>query len=190
MSNCEQRHGCSGVTLLLTQPAGALRSISGRANIALGTHFGFANAGPRQCIYGRLSRLPTALPALQCLTTVRHVKGGYRLQTPHHVSVDTFVADKARFLMTACVEYGDKHMHCSQCGTRIKWEPAFISAHRMAAHCIGTGTIIPVDIPYCPQCEEKPYWRGCFHVRDGPNEAVQLLDRSGVRIAIQATSSS
>lgn len=190
MSNCEQRHGCSGVTLLLTQPAGALRSISGRANIVLGTHFGFANAGPRQCIYGRLSRLPTALPALQCLTTVRHVKGGYRLQTPHHVSVDTFVADKARFLMTACVEYGDKHMHCSQCGTRIKWEPAFISAHRMAEHCIGTGAIIPVDIPYCPQCEEKPYWRGCFHVRDGQNEAARLLDRSGVRIAIQPTSSS
>jgi hypothetical protein len=118
------------------------------------------------------------------------VKGEYRLRTPHQVSVDTFVADKALFLMTTCVEYGDKHMHCSQCGTRIKWEPAFISAHRMAEHCIGTGIIIPVDIPYCPQCEEKPYWRGCFHVRDGQNAAAQLLDCSGVRIAIQAISSS
>jgi hypothetical protein len=118
------------------------------------------------------------------------VKGEYRLQTPHHVSVDTFVADKALFLMTASVEYGDKHMHCSQCGTRIKWEAVFISAHRMAEHCIGTGTIVPVDIPYCPLCEEKPYWRGCFHVRDGQHAAAQLLGCSGVRIAIPATSSS
>ena len=102
------------------------------------------------------------------------MKGEYRLQTPHHVSVDTFVADKAMFLMNACLEYGDKHIHCSQCGALIKWEAASISAHRMAEHCMGTGIIVQVDIPYCPQCEEIPYVRGCFHVRDGQNVAAQL----------------
>jgi hypothetical protein len=102
------------------------------------------------------------------------VKGECRLQTPHHVSVDNFVADKALFLMTSCLDYGDKQLHCSQCGTRIKWEAAFISAHRMAEDCIGTGTIVQVDIPYCPQCEEIPYVRGCFHVRDGQDVAAQL----------------
>jgi hypothetical protein len=96
------------------------------------------------------------------------------LQTPHHVSVDDFVADKALFLMTACLECGDNQMRCNQCGTRIKWEVAFISAHRMTAECVGTGTIVQVDIPYCPQCEEIPYMRGCFHVRDGQNVAAQL----------------
>jgi len=190
MSNCEQRHGGSGVTLLLTWPVGALRSISGRANIAPRCTFWVRQCRASAVHLWPTKSLPTALPAWQSLTTVRHVKGEYRLQTPHHVSVDTFVADKALFLMIACVEYGDKHMHCSQCGTRIKWEAAFISAHRMAEHCIGTGTIIPVDIPYCPQCEEKPYWRGCLHVRDGQNEAAQLIDCSGGRIAMQATRSS
>jgi hypothetical protein len=105
------------------------------------------------------------------------VKGECRLQTPHHVSVDNFVADKALFLMTSCLEYGDKQLHCSQCGMRIKWEAAFISAHRMAEDCVGTGTIVQVDIPYCPQCEEIPYVRGCFHVRDGQDVAAQLAAR-------------
>jgi hypothetical protein len=95
------------------------------------------------------------------------------LQTPHHVSVDTFAADKTLFLMTACFDYGDNQAH-SQCGTRIKWEAAFISAHRMAEDCVGTGTIVQVDIPYCPQCEEIPYVRGCFHVRDEQDVAAQL----------------
>jgi hypothetical protein len=96
------------------------------------------------------------------------------LQTPHHVSVDTFVADKALFLMTACVDYGDTQLRCSQCGTRIKWEVVFISAHRIAQDCVGTGTIVQVDIPYCPQCEETPYVRGCVHVREGLDVAAQL----------------
>jgi len=96
------------------------------------------------------------------------------MQTPHHVSVDNFVADKALFLMTACFDYGDNQAHCSQCGMRIKWEEAFISAHRMAEQCLGTGTIVQVDIPYCPQCEETPYVRGCFHVREGQDVAAQL----------------
>ena len=96
------------------------------------------------------------------------------MQTPHHVSVDRFIASKALFLMTACFGYGDKQPHCSQCGACIKWEVAFISAHRIAEECVGTGTIVKVDIPYCPGCEEKPYVRGCFHVRDGQNVAAQL----------------
>jgi hypothetical protein len=102
------------------------------------------------------------------------VEGEYKLQTPHHVSVDNFIADKALFLMSACLENWDKHMHCAQCGTRIKWEPAFISAHRVDEECVATGTIVQVDIPYCPRCEETPYVRGCFHVRDGQNVAAQL----------------
>jgi hypothetical protein len=102
------------------------------------------------------------------------VKGECRLQTPHHVSVDNFVADKALFLMTSCLDYGDKQLHCSRCGMRIKWEPAFVSAHRMAGDCVGTGIIVQVDIPYCPQCEEIPYVRGCVHVRDGQDVAAQL----------------
>jgi hypothetical protein len=84
------------------------------------------------------------------------------------------MADKALFLMSACLESEDKHMHCAQCGTRIKWAAAFISAHRMAERCLGTGIIVQVDIPYCPQCEETPYVRGCFHVRDGQDVAAQL----------------
>jgi hypothetical protein len=102
------------------------------------------------------------------------VKGECTLQTPQHASVDKFVADKALFLMTACLEDRDKHLHCAQCGTRIKWEAAFVSAHRMTEDCVGTGTIVQVDIPYCPQCEETPYVRGCFHVREGQDVAAQL----------------
>jgi hypothetical protein len=96
------------------------------------------------------------------------------LQTPHHVSVEMFVADKAFFLLTACLDYVNKPLHCSQCGTRIKSVTAFISAHRLAEECVGTGTIVQVDIPYCPQCEETPYMRGCLHVRDGHDVAAQL----------------
>jgi hypothetical protein len=96
------------------------------------------------------------------------------VQTPHHVSVDNFVADRALFMMSACLDYGANQLHCSQCGTRIKWEAVFISAHRMAVDCVGTGTIVQVDIPYCPRCEETPYLRGCVHVCDGQDLAAQL----------------
>jgi hypothetical protein len=47
-------------------------------------------------------------------------------------------------------------MNCVQCGTRIKWEVASISTHCLTELCIGTGKTTPVDIPYCPQCEELP----------------------------------
>jgi len=102
------------------------------------------------------------------------LKGEGRLQAPHHVGVDTFLADKALFLATACLDYGDNQLHCALCWTSIKWEAAFISAHRIAEQCVGTGIIVQVDIPYCPQCEETPYVRGCFHVREGQNVAAQL----------------
>jgi hypothetical protein len=55
-----------------------------------------------------------------------------------------------------------------------KWEVAFISTQCLTELCIGTGKITPVDVPYCPQCEEIPYERGCFYVRDGQNVAAQL----------------
>jgi hypothetical protein len=85
------------------------------------------------------------------------------------------MADKALFLITACCENEDKQLHCAQCGTRTRWEEAFISVHRVAEHCVGTGTIVQVDIPYCPQCEEIPYLRGCFHVRDEQDVVAALL---------------
>jgi hypothetical protein len=75
------------------------------------------------------------------VTKVRTFKGECGLQTPHHVSVDTFVADKALFLLTACLDYANKQLHCSQFGMRIKWEAAFISTHRVAEECVGTGKI-------------------------------------------------
>ena len=96
------------------------------------------------------------------------------MQTPHHVSVDAFVAEKGFFLTTACLECGGESLKCAGCGTRIKWEVAFISTHRIAESCIGTGKISQVEIPYCHQCEEIPYLRGCFHVRDGQDVAAQL----------------
>ena len=74
------------------------------------------------------------------------LKGECRLQTPHHVSVDNFVAGKSLVLLTACLDYGDKQLQCALCGTRINWEVAFIAAHRVAEECVGTGTIVQVDI--------------------------------------------
>ena len=75
---------------------------------------------------------------------------------------------------TACLDYGNHQLFCSRCGAYIRWNIAFISAHRMTEDCVGTGIIVQVDIPYCPRCEEKPYLRGCFHVRDGQDVAAQL----------------
>jgi len=106
---------------------------------------------------------------------VAWLKSSFVMHTPHHVSVEAFAADEALFLATACLEYPDKNMNCAGCGTRIKWEHAFISVHRLTENCVGTGKITPVDIPYCPQCEERPYELGCFHVRDGLNVTAQLM---------------
>lgn len=78
------------------------------------------------------------------------------MQTPHHVSFDNFVAQKALFLATARLEGEAKNLNCARCGMHIKWEVAFISTHCADQQCIGTGKISQVDIPYCPQCEEKP----------------------------------
>ena len=44
--------------------------------------------------------------------------------------------------------------------------------HCLRELCVGTGAITPVDVPYCPQCEETPYEWGCFHVRQGQNVAA------------------
>lgn len=68
-------------------------------------------------------------------------------------------------------------MHCAQCGTRIKWAAAFISAHRMAERCLGTGTIVQVDIPYCPQCEETPL---CERVLPCPRRAGRSVTTGGL----------
>jgi hypothetical protein len=98
---------------------------------------------------------------------------------------------EALFLATSCFEYPDKKMNCALCGTRITWEVAFISTHCVTKLCIGTGTITPVDIPYCPQCEEIPYERGCFHVTKGQSVAAQLSEfnliiRSGIKLPLKA----
>jgi hypothetical protein len=113
------------------------------------------------------------------------------MHTPHHISVESFAAEQALFLATACLEYPDKKMNCAQCGTRIKWHVAFISTHALTELCIGTGTITPVDIPYCPQCEEIPFERGCFHVTKGQSVAAQLAKfsltiRSGTKLSLKA----
>jgi hypothetical protein len=115
----------------------------------------------------------------------------FAMHTPHHISVENFAAEEALFLATACLEYPDKVMSCAQCGTQIKWEMAFISTHCQTELCIGTGAITPVDIPYCPQCEEIPYERGCFHVTNGQSVAAQLAEsnliiRRGIKQPIKA----
>jgi hypothetical protein len=82
-------------------------------------------------------------------------------------------------------------MDCAQCGTRIKWEVAFVSTYCQIEVCIGAGQITPVDIPYCPQCDEIPYERGCFHVREGQSVAAQLAEvdltiRSVIKLALKS----
>jgi hypothetical protein len=98
------------------------------------------------------------------------------VRTPHHVSVDNFVAERALFLATACLEFGDKPMNCAHCGTAIKWELAFVSAHGLADLCGGTRGTVRVDIPYCPRCEQTPCATGCFYIRDGQDVASQLAN--------------
>jgi hypothetical protein len=112
------------------------------------------------------------------------------MQTPHHATVESFVAEEDFFVTTACLEYPDKKMNCAQCGTRVKWEVAFISTHRLTELCMGTGTITPVDIPPCPQCEEARYERGCFHVTKGQSVGAQLgefnqIVRSGIKLPLK-----
>jgi hypothetical protein len=98
------------------------------------------------------------------------------VQTTYHVSVDNFVAERALFLVTACFEFGDKPMNCAHCGTAIKWELAFVSAHGLADLCGGTGGTVRVDIPYCPRCEKTPYATGCFYIRDGQDAPSRLAN--------------
>ena len=133
----------------------------------------------------------TSTPHSRLCRKVTRLVNGFFMHTPHHISVESFAVEEALFLATACLEYPDKIMNCAQCGTRIKWEMAFISTHRLPELCIGTGTITPVDIPYCPQCEEIPYGRGCFHVTKGQSVAAQLgefnlIIRKGIKQPIKA----
>jgi hypothetical protein len=118
---------------------------------------------------------PFAPHVLQICRGLRGYTLGAGMQTPHHVSVDHFVAEKALFLLAACLEVGDKDLTCARCGTQIKWEVASISTHCTAYQCLGIGIICQVDIPYCPECEEPPYVKGCFHVPEGHNVAAQLM---------------
>jgi hypothetical protein len=69
------------------------------------------------------------------------VEGECRLQTPHHVTVNGFEADKAFFLATACFDYGDGQVHRAQGRARLKWQAAFISAHLFSVDEAGAGNV-------------------------------------------------
>ena len=93
------------------------------------------------------------------------------MQTPHHVSVDSFVAERALFLAISRFEYGDKPMNCAHCGTAIKWELA-LSPRIAVAPGEQFGSIFRI----APECEKTPYATGCFYIRDGQDVASQLAN--------------
>src|ERR1700722_456701 len=74
----------------------------------------------RVCLVHSVAR-PPATPSLVLQVRERpaRLSSECLMHTPHHVSLDRFVTEKALFLTTACLAYGDETMHCLRCGTRI-----------------------------------------------------------------------
>ena len=54
---------------------------------------------------------------------------------------------------------------CQNCGAEIQYVLTYLSVHDspFADVCAGTGRVMRMPIPYCPNCEERPALHGCLH---------------------------
>lgn len=62
---------------------------------------------------------------------------------------------------------------CRTCARPIDTVVAYMTIHdtRFEPECAGSGRVIKMLIPFCPECEERPDERGCVHVRPFGSEA-------------------
>lgn len=57
--------------------------------------------------------------------------------------------------------------YCKQCGSRIKQTICYVSIHATEFEPVhaGSGRVIRVNFPYCPECDGKlDYVTACLHV--------------------------
>ena len=68
--------------------------------------------------------------------------------------------------------------YCKVCGSRIQQTTCYVSIHLKAFEpaCAGSGRVIEVNFPYCPECDgEIDHATACFHA----GEEVQVMIESG-----------
>ena len=86
------------------------------------------------------------------------------MQTPKRISADEFVK-KYHLWKRLETKYAKGIECCEHCGQRIAWRFCHLSLHEAELpQCAGPGTVLPIDIPFCPSCEHEPEGFGCLHI--------------------------
>lgn len=54
---------------------------------------------------------------------------------------------------------------CVKCGSKVEIISAYMSVHdlRFGDLCAGSGRVMRLVIPFCPNCEPAPNESGCLH---------------------------
>jgi hypothetical protein len=78
------------------------------------------------------------------------------MQAPHRMPLTEFVAELSRWAGL---------MGCPQCGGRLALAVCYVSWHSVEFGdlCAGAGRCDPLELPYCPACEQQPESSGCVH---------------------------
>lgn len=85
------------------------------------------------------------------------------MQTPKRISADEFVREYHRWRQLETKVKGV--VCCAHCDQRIAWRFCRLSLHVMDfQECTGPGTVLTIDIPFCPSCEHEPEGLGCLHI--------------------------
>lgn len=85
------------------------------------------------------------------------------MQTPERIAADEFARQYHNWRLGT--RYIQGRECCGYCEQRIAWRFCYLSLHEAEfPDCAGPGTVLRIDIPYCPSCEKEPESTGCLHV--------------------------
>ena len=96
------------------------------------------------------------------------------MKTPNKMTLTEYRIAQGEFNKTLWEGPGGLLRHIP-CGTVIRTRTAYISVHNSPfpdSPCSGSGRCVPVDIPYCTQCELEPDQYGCLHSLPQPVAAL------------------
>lgn len=85
------------------------------------------------------------------------------MNAPQKVSPPMLLATIDRYLIEETEDHGKTCVHC---GGEIEMVIGWFSVHEAAFgdRCAGSGVVLHLPLPHCPECEPRPNDRGCVHV--------------------------
>ncbi len=84
------------------------------------------------------------------------------MKTPTKITLEEFLRRSQAYLLDDCMP---ERYICTKCSRQIETVTASVSIHDspFPHQCVGTGNVVKMPIPYCPNCEACPALSGCLH---------------------------